>query len=483
MNRVALHPGDQVLFNGGDTFGGLLYMAPGSGGTSTAPVSFASFGTGRATIHGGTGGAFFAYDAGGVSINNLNFVGGGAAINSKDGVAFYNDLAGNIKLAYIRIANVDVGGFGKAGISIGGWNGSSGFTDVQITSSATHDNRLHGLISYGPAFNAVAPAYANSSFYVGHVSAYRNLGDPALTTNSGNGIVLGSVQSATIERSGAWANGTSCKARQCGAGIWTYDSTLVTIQYNESYTNGSASRVDGDGFDLDQNVSGSYLQYNYSHDNGGAGILDYTGLGNLSHANNTIRYNISENDARTNDGSLTLGGHVSKDAIYGNTIFVSPAAGASPAAVKVVGYPAGVSVRNNILDATGATPAISSPAIGTGAVLFQQNDYPGTFRVVWGFSSFSAIDAWRQATGQERLGGNPTGLVVDPSLVSPGQGGTIVDPDRLPMLQAYTLTSASPLIGAGLNLESAFGTNPGSQDFYGVQIDQATALSVGASQN
>jgi hypothetical protein len=481
-SQATLRPGDQVLFRGGDTFQGLLYVQPGAGGTSATPITFSSYGAGRATINGGAGGAFFAYNAAGISINNLNFVGSGAATNSKDGVAFYNDLSGSVKLAYLRISNVDVSGFGKAGISIGGWNGTSGFTDVQVTSSTTHDNRLHGLISYGPAFNASAPAYANSNFYVGHVSAYGNLGDPALTTNSGNGIVLGSLQGGTIERSSAWGNGSRCSARQCGAGIWTYDSTGITIQHNESYSNQSSSHIDGDGFDLDQNVSSSYLQYNYSHDNGGAGFLDYSGASNTSHANNTIRYNISENDARTNDGAVTIGGHVYRDAVYGNTVYISPSGGASPAALKVVGSPSGVTVRNNILDATGGLPMISSPAIGTGAIVFQQNDYSAAFWVTWGLTSYTGLDAWRQATGQERLGLTKTGLAVDPWLANPGSGATIGNPDLLATLGAYRLKAGSPLIGIGLNLLASFGIDGGGRDFYGVQIPLGSALNVGASE-
>ena len=37
-----------------------------------------------------------------------------------------------MKLSYLRIADVDVGGFGKYGITVGGSNGKSGFDDVRI---------------------------------------------------------------------------------------------------------------------------------------------------------------------------------------------------------------------------------------------------------------------------------------------------------------------------------------------------------------
>jgi Right handed beta helix region len=471
VNKQSLHPGDTVLFNGGDALAGQLYIAPGSGGTAAAPITFASYGSGRATISGGAGGAFFAYDAAGIAIANLNFSGAGAGANTKDGVSFYNDMAGGVKLAYIRVSGVDVSGFGRAGILVGGWNGSSGFTDVQVTQSATHNNGRGGLLTYGPAFNAAAPAYANSNVYVGHVSAYDNLGDPTLTTNSGSGIVLGSVLTGTIERSSAWANGGSCTASQCGAGIWTYDSSQITIQYDEAYSNRSAGHVDGDGFDLDQNVSSSFVQYNYSHDNGGAGFLDYSGAANAAHAGNTIRYNISQNDARANYGAITISGHVYRDAIYQNTVYVTSRTGGGAAAIKIGPGLSQVTARNNILDAAGsASQVASSVPLGTGAFVLQQNDYAGSFKVGWGASSFTSLAAWRQATGQELVSGAAAGTTADPGLSNPGGGGTVGNPDLLSMLSAYTLIAGSQMAGAGLDLQGVFGVADGGHDFYGVGV-------------
>jgi Right handed beta helix region/Bacterial Ig domain len=51
VNATALSPGDAVLFEGGSTFSGLL-QPQGSGGSS-APITFGSYGTGRATLAGG----------------------------------------------------------------------------------------------------------------------------------------------------------------------------------------------------------------------------------------------------------------------------------------------------------------------------------------------------------------------------------------------------------------------------------------------
>jgi hypothetical protein len=96
-------------------------------------------------------------------------------------------------------------------------------------------------------------------------------------------------------------------------------------------------------------------------------------------------------------------------------------------------------------------------------------------------AAYSALDSWRTATSQERVGATPTGLTTDPSLTNPGHGGTIGDPELLANLTAYTLLAASPVDNAGLNLRAVFGIDPGSHDFYGVALTP-DAASIGASE-
>jgi hypothetical protein len=486
VNAASLQPGDTVLFQGGSTFGGLLYLGPGEGGTASAPIAFGSFGSGKATLSGGTGGAMFAYDVAGISVRNLNFVGSGASSNTTDGIGFYNDLAGNVKLQSITIDGVDVSGFGDYGILIGAWNGASGYQDVSVTNSNLHDNGRGGLSTYGPTFNAGSPTYALANVYVGHVYAFQNQGVPSdKSRNSGNGIVLGSVSGGTVERSVAHDNGALCSASACGAGIWAYDSTGMTIQYDESYDNRTGSSVDGDGFDLDQNVSKSLLQYNYSHGNDGAGYLLYTGQGNSAWTGNTVRYNISENDGRKNGySSVFVGGRVYATAIYDNTLYVSPSTTGTPRAVRVLSVGGSDTIRNNILYVVGGLPMISAPALSTASLVFQQNDYfspSGVFSVFWGSGHYSALSGWRAAVGQEKLNGKAVGVTFDPKLTNPGGGGTIGNPDQLASLSAYVLQPTTPLLDIGLNL-SAFGINAGSHDYYGVPVPTGAGPEIGASE-
>src|SRR4051794_29271609 len=58
-NNQALLPGDTVLFEGGSTFGDTTLM-PSRSGSSAAPITFGSYGTGRATIANADGAVWFS---------------------------------------------------------------------------------------------------------------------------------------------------------------------------------------------------------------------------------------------------------------------------------------------------------------------------------------------------------------------------------------------------------------------------------------
>jgi hypothetical protein len=318
VNKHVFQPGDTILFKAGDSFTGSIYMSPSEPGTASSPITVGSYGSGTATINAGSRDGFEAYDTGGFLIQNLKFTGSGSTKNSSSGVIFYNDLAGNVSEPHIYLAQVTVDGFGQQGVSIGGGNGASGYTDVNLSHVTAYDNGLNGIIFYG------ASEYANHDVYVGYSSAYDNYGKSGLAANSGSGIELGSVDGGTVEYSTAYGNGASNTATSGPVGIWTYDSNAVTIQYCESYDNQTAGG-DGDGFDIDQNTTNSTVQYSYAHGNDGAGILLDQNANATGWGGNTVRFNISENDGRTiGFGGITLYGHVTGAQIYNNTSIPRP---------------------------------------------------------------------------------------------------------------------------------------------------------------
>jgi len=335
----------------------------------------------------------------------------------------------------------------------------------------------------------------NEQVYIRDSIAYSNAGVVGFPGNTGNGIVVGCTSTGIIERCVAHDNGWLCDASEGPVGIWAYDSRYVTIQFNESYANRTGGGADGGGFDFDQNMAHSVIQYNYSHDNDGAGFLLAHGIDNHNFTNVTVRYNISENDGRKNGyGGIMVWGRVLSAEVHNNTVFMGAPPGGDPSVVLVVnwGIPASdvnaLHFRNNILctlDGVRLMNVSASQLAGAQDLLFQGNSYYSNgdpFKVEWGGTTYGDLSAWRDGTGQERIGAADTGYEVAPGLVSAGGGGTIGDATRLSTLSAYRLRVNAPMVDAGLDLSARFGVLPGPQDFYGNPLPQHGAYDIGAHE-
>ena len=487
-NARDLQPGDRVLFAGGQTFSGTVGVNAEDAGTAASPVTIGSYGDGRATIEAGAGKGVSVYNAGGVEVRDLRLGGAGyAAGNRGSGVELYTDLGGATKLEHVRVENVEASGFGDAGVLLGAYPADgtkSGFRDVGIVNVEAHDNADAGIESYGyysGSPGGSATGWAHENVYVGYSEAYGNRGVPNKGNNSGSGIVLGDVNGAVVERSVAHHNGELNNHRGGLVGIWAWESNNVTIQHNESYANRTGT-IDGGGFDLDGGVTNSVMQHNYSHDNAGAGYLLYQFSGARPFANNTVRYNVSENDGPTNLGGIFAGGGVTDTDVHNNTVFTSPRPNGQTFAAKAEDT-SGLRFVNNIFVTTGGVP-LAEASGGQAGLLFRGNDYWGSgdaFVIRQDGATYGSLGAWRNATGQERDGGDPTGLSVDPRLTAPGNGGTVGDADSLGALSAYRLLPGSPLVDAALD-PARLGFDPGATDFYGTTIPQGAAHDVGTHE-
>ena len=361
-NALDLDPGDRLLFKGGETFEGNLRLDARDAGTAENPVLVSSYGEGRASISAATGKGVSIYNAGGIEVSDLVVTGAGyAAGNRVSGIKINNDRGNATKLEHVRVENVEVSGFGYAGILLAANPADrtkSGFRDVRITNVSVHNNADAGIASYG-YFSSKANGWAHEDVYVGDCRVYNNEGIPNKDWHTGNGIVLSDVNGATIERCVSYNNGENNNYQYGGpVGIWTWDSNAVTIQHNESYNNKSAA-VDGGGFDLDGGVTNSVMQYNYSHDNAGAGYLLYQFPSARNFADNVVRYNISENDGRTNGGGITAIG-VDESEVYNNTVYIGPRADGSLPLAAEAKRTSEVDFRNNLFVPTGG----ASPSVG-----------------------------------------------------------------------------------------------------------------------
>ncbi len=453
--QATFQAGDRLLLEGGATFRGQLYIGPDEHGTSDNPFTIASYGTGHATINAGANSGIFVYNTAGLNIQNLRIVGSGTKTNHGDGIRLYNNLDNDVLLNHVDITNVEASNFGGVGISIGGWNGDSGFNDVSVTNSKLHDNARAGLMSYAPDKNV------HKNIYVSQVLAYNNTGIANSEVNTGSGIVLGGVDGATIEYSVAHDNS---RLGNGAVGIWAYDSNNVTIQHNESYRNQTAGTDDGDGFDLDRNVTNSVMQYNYSHENDGSGFGLYQNGPAGNYYNNTVRYNISQNDGHQNGyGGIDMWGPVQNCSIYNNTVYAS-ASSAHPAAMRVISSVSNVRVYHNIFQATGGAYVLN--LLSSAGLTFQNNDYwtgGASFQIHDASSTFFGLGAWRAGASQERIGNTSSGMSVDPHLANAGHGQTLGNALNLNQLSAYRLSLISPLMASA---NSA--TDSDEHDFYGI---------------
>jgi len=485
VNSFNFLPGDKILFEGGSSFTGSLYFDSNDKSSTSAPIIVGSYGNGKATINSNTTYGIYLYNIANFILKNLKVTGSGRTSNLDSGISFYNDIE-NKYLDNITIDSVEVYGYKEAGIVFGSDIQSNGYNNFRITNSLVHDNGNVGIASYS------AGGLSHKNVYIAHTKVYNNSGISTRTnTHSGNGIMLSGIDGALVEYCEAYNNGWLNGHEGGGpVGIWGYICNNLVIQHSESHHNKTGTTKDGGGFDLDGGCTNSIMQYNYSHDNDGAGYL----LAQYGDApvmkNNIIRYNISENDGRKNSNAGILlwatssNGGIQNSEIYNNTIYLSPAISGSPTGIFVSSsFISNAKIRNNIIQTTGGLHAVR--AVANTGVRFEGNAYWDTnnnLKIYWLGSIHTSINAWREATNQEKLNNLPVGLQVDPKLKDPGKGIIVGDPRQLASLVGYQLQATSGLIGEGLDLANDFGLDVGNQDFWKNNISNQATFNIGAHQ-
>ncbi len=478
VSSISFQPGDHIMFEGGQSFDGLLYFAADDQGTAANPIVITSYGSGRATIRPGKTVGLLAYNTAGIEVRNLNFA--GSTGNDKDGVQFYQTLPGNAKLSYIRIDSVDVSGFGSAGVSIFGGAGLAGYSDVRITNVTAHDNLRAGIWMGAPPTTAVG--YAHSNVYIGNSRIY-NIAGVSDIIDSGFGVFLASTDGAVVEQNVIYNNGWNTFSFGGPMGIMAMEANNITVQNNEVHHMRTACG-DGGGIDFDGGVTNSTMQYNFTHDNAGSGItLAQYSPARLSFADNTVRYNISQNDGRNSISwaGIIVAGPVTKTHIYNNTIYGAANSIKLYAALIITGQTTNVDIRNNVFMTADGMQQIAVSA-GQVNMQLQGNAYWGgalPLNLSWGYTNSKTLTDFRNATGQEMLNGMPAGLGVDPRFTSPGNAVAINDPSLLGTLTAYTPLAGSLLIDRGLNL-ATLGITPPNRDFAGAATPQGLAVDIGA---
>lgn len=482
INNTTIKPGDVVLLEGGQTFEGPLKFRSDDANNAANPVKVSSYGSGRATIKVDKGNGIDIYNTAGIIISDLIVAGNNTIADKSAGIQFYNDLEGNVKLDFAEVKNCEVFGFRDYGIVLGSYNQNSlnaGFNNVLIENNKVYDIADVGISSYGH-FSATKSGYAHSNVTVRNCEVFNIKGYTRADGNhSGNGIMLSNVQNSVIEYSTVYNSGSGNTKKSGGpVGIWYWDADQVVIQHNEVYGMASGTNKDGGGFDLDGGVTNGVIQYNYSHDNEGGGYLIGQFPGARPMRNITVRFNISQNDASTNGGSVYLfngegTGDMTDIYVHNNTFYASHAPAIHLLAWKPVTE--NINFYNNVLYSTNGAKLVHVPS-GHDA-RFAGNLYHSTesFRVEYKGTSYGSLESFRK-TGNEIFDGKPVGVQERPLLTNPGNGGTIGFGNSLNKLTAYRLQSGSPAIDAGVKLN----IEEGIQDFYGNDIAQDERPEAGA---
>src|SRR5581483_11036153 len=268
-----LEPGDRVLFRGGRTFRGNLFVRARRE-SGIQPIVIGTYENGRAIIHAGDSTAISILDTGGVIVRNLILRGSGAKSNVGTGLEILNTACVDSKLPDVTVENLEASGFRWAGIYVGGplregqrcgSAGQAGFRHIRIIRCVTHHNIYYG-IHVGGRWDPKPRSYANQDLVIADSIAHHNEGDPHnFKFHSGSGILVEDTAGAIIERCTAYANGARCASRSGGpVGIWAHNATRVMIRYCVSYRNRTGGAADGGGFDFDGGVSNSVMQRNRS---------------------------------------------------------------------------------------------------------------------------------------------------------------------------------------------------------------------------
>ncbi|WP_207632701.1 right-handed parallel beta-helix repeat-containing protein [Foetidibacter luteolus] len=426
LNTVNFKSGDSILLQAGSLFTGNLLLDSADSGQPGRPVVITAYGNGKAVIDAGKGTGILATNVSNMVIRNIHVVGDGVETNEGNGIFFYSTQT-NWHPGNIVIDSCDAEGFHFSGIILGCNEAvvTKGYNKIRITNCTASRNGDAGISSYGGL-----DGYHHQNVYVARCSAYDNAGILAKTDNhSGNGILMGGIDSLLVEYCEAYNNGSNNRCASAGpVGIWVWMCRNAVIQYSTSYNNHAGLVKDGGGFDIDGGSSNCILQYNYSYNNEGAGYLlaEYGAL--LPFTNNTVRFNISENDGRKNSyGGITLWGvdeahKVTNSMVYNNTIILDSAAvsDGTPCAVALDGTSfSNVVVANNILYVRKKQPFIRSlENITQTQVRFLHNNYfsqKGRYHFLSGKKRIRSIKKWMRINEQqERCGTQRAYVSINP---------------------------------------------------------------------
>lgn len=509
VNATAFAPGTTIYFKAGETFTGNLELT--ESGTSGSPIVLTSYGTGQASINGGTGSAIKILNAEWVTVDNLELIGADigrntstAITNTGYGVEVRSTHTEGTRWNGITVTDNTIKGF-RVGILItaDAQTGTvqptaRGYQNFTVTGNTISNCAMSGINLYA-AINFTVPAGIMYSFpdpgndETVHQNGYiarNNIFDLWGTNisavadypnmNQGSALRISCMTGGTIEYNRGDNVGHMGNSFASPAAFELDAGYGVTIQYNEfSNCRLDGIEIDGAGIDIDGNCFNNLIQYNYLWGNDGYGMGGGSVMNGryqtVPNDGNIYRFNVLVDNGKVNRRDINIWGEGTNYKIYNNTIYSTGNYGA----VFEVNANLGGYFANNIIHCTGGRNILT--ANGLTFPLFLNNLYytGGDLRLaVNGSTMYNTLSAW-QGAGQETLSGTTYGVVGDPLFVSPGTAPQMLPGSDVKLLTLYNVQSGSPAKGVG----QAFATQLGSMPATDFTANNIATLNIGAYAN
>ncbi len=319
-NAHAFEPGDSLLFRRGERWIG-QFAPTGGSGTEGSPVFVGAYGEGPRPLIEGEGQVQDAVLIRNLShwiVTTLEVTNLGATRASGSRRTGVHVLANNfgvmrgVRLRDLVVRDVNGSlvkhntqeGHGILFAATGGQN-ISRFDDLVIEDCLLERTDRNGISQYR----------SNSNPRSTGVIIRRN----RLEDIGGDGIKIWGSSGALVEHN--VVKDGRMRAQDHAAGIWPFDADRTVIQFNE--VSGMRGTLDGQAFDADYYCDSTIIQYNYSYNNEG-GFLLLCAPGWSYSSNTIVRYNVSVADGINSARVIQLGGAITDNRIYNNTIYIAP---------------------------------------------------------------------------------------------------------------------------------------------------------------
>ena len=467
--------GDTLTLTSGQTFNETNLWTSATG-TQSSPILITTSGAARATLSVAQGCGLLLTNNSWFTVNNLEIVGN--VTNRAD-------------------PNEEPTATNIVGILYAPWNASSS-TNFIVQNCAIHlfgtgihvwnkntainyNTTISSNFIYDCKYTGITVIQDQSAGNLTNVSVLYNTVSNILGDYGGAaGIFLVRNRSATV-------SGNSVTTVKNDPAVSSYPSVGIEFDYNGpcvvrgneiSEVRAVSHSGDAIGLDFDYGSHDMLAEDNYVRDCDGAAFQGY-----FCTSNNVWRFNVAVN-CGVGTGSLGMfnlsnsgaSSVISNNAVYNNT-FISLSNGAPGIVVGASSTLSGTNLfANNIIITTNA-PSFYVPASMANSLLASRNDYYDLGRAVqlyWNGATYTSWGNWTNTTQQE-VG---TGLTNNPSLNSLAIS-TNNNVMTIQNITNYRLTAQSPLVAAGLNLNSQFGFTMPATDFSGAVLP-GSGYSVGA---